>query len=1227
MVRKRLDERVRTLIERGVKKSERSMLVLVGDHGKDQVPNLHHLLSRSAISARPKVLWCYKKELGFSTHRLKRMKKIKRDKARGLAKGTLNNSVDQTADNFELFISSTDINWCYYRDTHRILGSTVGMLVLQDFEALTPNLMARTIETVEGGGLVVFLLRTVSSLKQLYAMTMDVHSRYRTEGSGDVVPRFNERFLLSLADCPSCLLCDDELNILPLSKKCLKQLDGINGDNFDTIISKGDGGEVIKTTYEESVQLQALKDELADAPHVGVLVEQTKTFDQARAVLTFLDAACTSNNADTNNTFCNQTTTMALTAGRGRGKSASIGLCLAGALSFGFNNICVTAPEPENLVAVFNFVLVGLKALKYQEHLDFTITYDPTKTGRENVKTILAIHVHNRNDRHKQTIRYVRPEHKDKFASADIIAIDEAAAIPLPIVKELLKQGGTDTDHNSTMHNTTASIHRLVFMSSTINGYEGTGRALSLKLIKDLKHQSSSRPSIQAAITAAKAIHGPKSNKGEVKIHEARWKAAAAAVSAQDSSSSITTPSSISQPFREIKLSTPIRYALNDPIESWLNSLLCLDCHDADDSDKNGIGNDNMDTFIKLHHGAPAPSQCELYSVQRDALFSYHKLSEAFLQKLMGIYTSAHYKNTPNDLQMLSDAPAHALFVLLSPNAEENNTSSASSSPSSLLPDILAIIQVALEGKVSKKAVEAQLARGHRSAGDLIPWTISQQFNDSTFARLSGARIVRVAVHPSLQNMGYGSRAVELLYRYYNGEIFSMEDDNSQNGDDNGIISTSDYDEAEYSSDQQDSNLNSSEKTKKRLSKERIKPRKALPPLLLPLSEIKAPNLDWIGTSFGLTPELHRFWKRSGMHLLYLRQTKNELTGEHSCIMIRSFGSSRTGYDNAWLPAFVLDTRRRLISLLSGPFNDINIKLAISVLEEFESVAKEAQRNLKNQDTLNEIQKRSGGKNPSSFTSSPSNNLQKSLPINAQELNYYITPHDLKRLELYGRNLCDYHLITDLLPTISRLYFLGKFGENFNLSSLQGALLCGIGLQNRTIDNLTSEFGLPSNQVLAMFNKGVRKMSIALQQIVEDQVVQEEILGNEVRSQVEKKVVQMKDVTLTTLDEEAQDGASAAMSILKDQNSYNKLPHEIEADTEIMKYAIKGTDAQWDEALEKKGTLLDENKGLVQIKRQDKITPKRKLNDEDIGKEGNAAEILDAKKQKSKKKKKKKQKN
>ena len=48
-------------------------------------------------------------------------------------------------------------------------------------------------------------------------MSMDVHSRYRTEAHDDVVARFNERFILSLGSCESCLVVDDELNVLPIS--------------------------------------------------------------------------------------------------------------------------------------------------------------------------------------------------------------------------------------------------------------------------------------------------------------------------------------------------------------------------------------------------------------------------------------------------------------------------------------------------------------------------------------------------------------------------------------------------------------------------------------------------------------------------------------------------------------------------------------------------------------------------------------------------------------------------------------------------------------------------------------------------------------------------------------------------------------------------------------------------------------------------------------------------
>lgn len=120
---------------------------------------MHYMLSKAEVKARPSVLWCYKKELGFSrykrvtivyplvsgarvygavlkqsmvyvkmncgnSNRKKRMRIIKNKIARGL--------MDPDEDNpFELFISSTNIRYTYYAESHKILGQTFGMLVLQ----------------------------------------------------------------------------------------------------------------------------------------------------------------------------------------------------------------------------------------------------------------------------------------------------------------------------------------------------------------------------------------------------------------------------------------------------------------------------------------------------------------------------------------------------------------------------------------------------------------------------------------------------------------------------------------------------------------------------------------------------------------------------------------------------------------------------------------------------------------------------------------------------------------------------------------------------------------------------------------------------------------------------------------------------------------------------------------------------------------------------------------
>jgi len=102
MERIKLDNRLRILIENCVKNGERNIIALVGENGRNQVIHLHNLLSKATVKARPSVLWCYKKELGFSTHRKKRKKLLEKRIKDGTTDLTDKN------DPFELFICGTE---------------------------------------------------------------------------------------------------------------------------------------------------------------------------------------------------------------------------------------------------------------------------------------------------------------------------------------------------------------------------------------------------------------------------------------------------------------------------------------------------------------------------------------------------------------------------------------------------------------------------------------------------------------------------------------------------------------------------------------------------------------------------------------------------------------------------------------------------------------------------------------------------------------------------------------------------------------------------------------------------------------------------------------------------------------------------------------------------------------------------------------------------------------
>ncbi|GMI00012.1 hypothetical protein TrLO_g11739 [Triparma laevis f. longispina] len=1074
MVLKKLDPSIPLLLRTSLQAHHRSIFLVIGSSASHTIPTLFQVRSKSTLD-KSSILWTYKDDLGFSSHKKKRMKKLKGMEKKGLQV--------ESATSFDLFLTTTQITYLYYKDASKALGKTYDMVVIQDFQSITPDLLAKTVETCRGGGVVVFLLSGVESLKSVYSMTMDVHSRYRGSSKEEVKPRFVERFFLSLTKSNRFLAVDEEFNILKMSERTVKSLkpDGVQGN---VVVSKRQSAE--------DVELEKIKSQCEG--NVKAIVSLCVTLCQAKSVLTFLDAL--SERAKT---------TVSLTSARGRGKSASVGMCVAAAVSYGYGRIALTGPEVGNLTTVMEFCQKGLDALNYLEHKDYTVIYDTSGGGQgDKTKAIVGFNIHRE---HMQTVTFHSPTEAFVFSNADLVCVDEAAAIPLPIIKSIIDSAG------------------LSFISSTIKGYEGTGRGLSLKLIKAMREKKG------GMVSGGGGGSDVKGKKGDKKVHEDRWK-----VEAEDYKRRVEAGEG-NPNLKEITLTTPIRYGSGDPVETWLDNLLCLE--------------DNAKQQLKTR---PAPETCELYKVDRDALFSYHDLSEKFLHKVMGVLTSAHYKNSPNDLMLLGDSPTHRLFVLLGPENSETS-----------LPDILAVVQVALEGNINKKTVEAQLGRGKREAGDMIPWTVSQQFGDAEFAKMSGARVVRLAVPEECQGMGYGSRAIEQVYRFYNGDFVDLGD----------VGSEKESDAEESDGEDEDEDESDEENNKGGLLNEKLKPRKKLPPLLLPLSEVKGtPQLDWIGTSFGLTPNLFKFWQRTGMKLLYLRQTANPLTGEHSSIMLRPL-PNRSKFSDSWMPSFTADARRRFVNLLSTVFRSMEVRNALAVLEDVKAYHDKIDSRIDQASSGGSTKKERKVKNAA-------NNLGDAISsraggkggLTAAELRLVLTDHDMKRLELYGRNLCDHHLIADLVGGVARLQFLGRI-KGVELSSVQSALMVGMGLQGKSVTEVGKELGLPDNQVLAMFNKAIRKMGAGIREAVEVEAANEfGQTGNKSVEGLEK----MKDVTELTLEEEQE----AAAEELKEKKKKKKKGGILD-DDEIARYHVKGTQEEWKEALENKG---EGEGGSVQVKRK-----------------------------------------
>ncbi|MEM2708479.1 MAG: GNAT family N-acetyltransferase [Candidatus Methanomethylicia archaeon] len=210
---------------------------------------------------------------------------------------------------------------------------------------------------------------------------------------------------------------------------------------------------------------------------------------------------------------------------------------------------------------------------------------------------------------------------------------------------------------------------RFSMFASTVHGYEGTGRSFTLRFLKGLK---------------------------EIK----------------------------NLSVKELTMTTPIRYPVNDPIEKWLYSFLLLNAEPPEIS---------LDTVRKRN----------TYYVHLDINRLFE--DEEMLKGFYGIYVMAHYRNRPDDLAILADAPHHSARALM------------------MNGKVIVSIQLAEEGGLSEQLIEEYMKEGVKLSGHMIPHRLAVYNGLKSFPKLKGLRIVRIATHPKLWGEGFGSKTLREL--------------------------------------------------------------------------------------------------------------------------------------------------------------------------------------------------------------------------------------------------------------------------------------------------------------------------------------------------------------------------------------------------------------------------------------------------------------------------------
>lgn len=198
-----------------------------------------------------------------------------------------------------------------------------------------------------------------------------------------------------------------------------------------------------------------------------------------------------------------------------------------------------------------------------------------------------------------------------------------------------------------------------------------------------------------------------------------------------------------------ITMSTPLRWAPNDPLEQWFFDLLLL--------------NSTLDQYNLNTESTPRL----LTTDSPDFVFneiSRHDLAhnEILLKSLFSLLVTAHYQTKPSDLRILLDHPR--IKVLIASSIQYNEAHDESH------PNIIGACLVLEEGDLAldSDTINGIIEGRRRLRGHLFPQALLSITADSAFLSQKTYRVMRIAVHPTFQRLAIGSQLLAHLKQLAN---------------------------------------------------------------------------------------------------------------------------------------------------------------------------------------------------------------------------------------------------------------------------------------------------------------------------------------------------------------------------------------------------------------------------------------------------------------------------